>query len=103
MPQRSAFGLHEWSIRDEEHLKEMNRVLKRDEAYLVDYRIQNTAMKRLLFRIYLLCTSLHMSKLLRYDWNAIMRECGFTLMRSSRTEYRRSLRFALPAARHQKP
>lgn len=78
----SSFGLHEMeypvmvSI-----LKQVNRVLKKGEKlYLVDYQIQDTAIKRFLFRVYLLLTSPpHVKDFLLYDWEAIMRECGFRI------------------------
>jgi ubiquinone/menaquinone biosynthesis C-methylase UbiE len=62
-------------------LKEMNRVVKRDgKLYLVDYQIQDTAMKRFLFRIYLLLKSPpHVKHFLKYEWDAIMKECGFRI------------------------
>jgi len=80
----SAFGLHEMECRVMKSiLKEMNRVLKRDgKLYLVDYQIQDTAMKRFLFRAYLLLTSPpHVKDFLNYDWDAIMKECGFRIDR----------------------
>jgi len=78
----SSFGLHEMqypimvSI-----IKEMNRVLKKGgRLYLVDYQIQNTATRRFLFRVYLLLTSPpHVKDFLKYDWEAIMKECGFRI------------------------
>jgi demethylmenaquinone methyltransferase/2-methoxy-6-polyprenyl-1,4-benzoquinol methylase len=78
----SSFGLHEMeypvmvSI-----IKEMNRVLKKGgKLYLVDYQIQETAMKRFFFRVYLLLTSPpHVKDFLKYDWEAIMKECGFRI------------------------
>jgi demethylmenaquinone methyltransferase/2-methoxy-6-polyprenyl-1,4-benzoquinol methylase len=76
----SAFGLHEMEYPVMESiLKEMNRVLKKGgKLYLVDYRIQDTAIKRFLFRVYLLLTSPpHVKDFLEYDWKAIMKECGF--------------------------
>ena len=76
----SAFGLHEMEYPVMESIiKEMHRVLKKGgKLYLVDYRIQDTAMKRFFFRVYLLLTSPpHVKDFLRYDWKAIMKECGF--------------------------
>ena len=78
----SAFGLHEMEYPVMKSiLKEMNRVLKRDgKLYLVDYQIQDSAMKRFLFRVYLLLTSPpHVKDFLKYDWDAIMKECGFRI------------------------
>ena len=78
----SAFGLHEMEYPVMKSiLKEMNRVLKRDgKLYLVDYQIQDTAMKRFLFRVYLLLTSPpHVKDFVKYDWDAIMKECGFRI------------------------
>jgi ubiquinone/menaquinone biosynthesis C-methylase UbiE len=78
----SAFGLHEMEYPVMESIiKEMNRVLKKGgKLYLVDYRIQDTAIKRFLFRVYLLLTSPpHVKDFLEYDWKAIMKECGFSI------------------------
>ncbi len=78
----SSFGLHEMEYPVMESIiKEMNRVLKRGgKLYLVDYQIQNTATKRFLFRVYLLLTSPpHVKDFLKYDWEAIMKECGFRI------------------------
>jgi demethylmenaquinone methyltransferase/2-methoxy-6-polyprenyl-1,4-benzoquinol methylase len=78
----SSFGLHEMEYPVMESiLREMNRVLKENgKLYVVDYRIQDTAMKRLLFRVYLLLTSPpHVKDFLKYDWEAIMKECGFRI------------------------
>jgi ubiquinone/menaquinone biosynthesis C-methylase UbiE len=78
----SSFGLHEMEYPVMESIiKEMNRVLKKGgKLYLVDYQIQDTAIKRLLFRVYLLLTSPpHVKDFLKYDWEVIMRECGFRI------------------------
>jgi ubiquinone/menaquinone biosynthesis C-methylase UbiE len=78
----SSFGLHEMEFPVMESIiKEINRVLKKGgKFYLVDYRIQDTAAKRFLFRIYLLLTSPpHVKDFLKYDWEAILKECGFCL------------------------
>jgi demethylmenaquinone methyltransferase/2-methoxy-6-polyprenyl-1,4-benzoquinol methylase len=78
----SSFGLHEMEYPVMESImKEMNRVLKKGgKLYLVDYRIQDTAIKRFLFRVYLLLTSPpHVKDFLKYDWEAIMKECGFRI------------------------
>jgi demethylmenaquinone methyltransferase/2-methoxy-6-polyprenyl-1,4-benzoquinol methylase len=78
----SSFGLHEMEYPVMESiLREMNRVLKENgKLYVVDYQIQDTAMKRLLFRVYLLLTSPpHVKDFLKYDWEAIMKECGFRI------------------------
>jgi ubiquinone/menaquinone biosynthesis C-methylase UbiE len=78
----SAFGLHEMEYPVMKSiLKEMSRVLKKSgKLYLVDYRIQDSAMKRFLFRVYLLLTSPpHVKEFLKYDWDAIMKECGFSI------------------------
>jgi len=59
--------------------KKIHRVLKKDgKFYLVDYQRQNTKIRRFFFRIYLLLTSpSHVKDFLKYDWEAIMKECGF--------------------------
>lgn len=78
----SAFGLHEMEYPVMESIiKEMNRVLgKGGKLYLVDYRIQDTAIKRFFFRVYLLLTSPpHVKDFLKYDWEAIMKRCGFCI------------------------
>lgn len=78
----SSFGLHEMEYPVMERiLKEMHRVLKKDgKLYLVDYQLQDTAIKRFLFRVYLLLTSPpHVKDFLKYDWEAIMKECGFRI------------------------
>ena len=78
----SSFGLHEMEYPVMESIiKEMNRVLKRGgKLYLVDYQIQDTATKRFFFRVYLLLTSPpHVKDFLKYDWEAIMKECGFRI------------------------
>ena len=64
-------------------LKEMGRVLKKGgKLYLVDYQIQDSAIRRFLFRVYLLLTSPpHVKDFLKYDWDAIMKECGFRIDR----------------------
>jgi demethylmenaquinone methyltransferase/2-methoxy-6-polyprenyl-1,4-benzoquinol methylase len=80
----SSFGLHEMEYPVMESiLKEMSRVLKRDgKLYLVDYRVLDTELKRLLFRVYILLTSPpHVKDFLKYDWEAIMKECGFRIDR----------------------
>jgi demethylmenaquinone methyltransferase/2-methoxy-6-polyprenyl-1,4-benzoquinol methylase len=78
----SFFGLHEMEYPVlESILKEMNRVLRKDgKLFLVDYRIQPTATKRFFFRVYLLLTSPpHVKDFLKYDWEAIMKKCGFRM------------------------
>jgi demethylmenaquinone methyltransferase/2-methoxy-6-polyprenyl-1,4-benzoquinol methylase len=78
----SSFGLHEMEYPVMESIiKEMNRVLKKGgKLFLVDYRIQPTATKRFFFRLYLLVTSPpHVKDFLKYDWEAIMKECGFRI------------------------
>jgi len=78
----SSFGLHEMEYPVMESiLKEMHRVLKKGgKLYLVDYQLQDTAIKRFLFRAYLLLTSPpHVKDFLKYDWEAIMKECGFRI------------------------
>ena len=78
----SSFGLHEMEYPVMESiLKEMHRVLKKGgKLYLVDYQLQDTAIKRFLFRVYLLLTSpLHVKDFLKYDWESIMKECGFRI------------------------
>ncbi len=78
----SSFGLHEMKYPIMESiLKEMKRVLKKGgKLYLVDYQLQNTAIKRFFFRVYLLLTSPpHVKDFLRYDWEMIMKECGFRI------------------------
>jgi demethylmenaquinone methyltransferase/2-methoxy-6-polyprenyl-1,4-benzoquinol methylase len=78
----SAFGLHEMEYPVMESIiKEMNRVLKKGgKLFLVDYQIQKTATKRFFFRVYLLLTSPpHVKDFLEYDWEAIMKECGFRI------------------------
>jgi ubiquinone/menaquinone biosynthesis C-methylase UbiE len=78
----SSFGLHEMEYPVMESIiREMNRVLKKGgKLYLVDYQIQETAMKRFFFRVYLLLTSPpHVKDFLEYDWEAIMKECGFRI------------------------
>jgi demethylmenaquinone methyltransferase/2-methoxy-6-polyprenyl-1,4-benzoquinol methylase len=78
----SSFGLHEMEYAVMKMIiKEMNRVLKEGgKLYLVDYRIQDTAIKRFLFRVYLLLTSPpHVKEFLKYDWESIMKECGFRI------------------------
>jgi ubiquinone/menaquinone biosynthesis C-methylase UbiE len=80
----SSFGLHEMKYPVMKSiLKEMNRVLKKGgKLYLVDYQIQDSAIRRFLFRVYLLLTSPpHVKDFLRYDWEAIMKECGFRIDR----------------------
>jgi demethylmenaquinone methyltransferase/2-methoxy-6-polyprenyl-1,4-benzoquinol methylase len=80
----SAFGLHEMEYPVMKLiLKNMNRVLKKGgKLYLVDYQIQDTALKRFFFRVYLLLTSPpHVKDFLKYDWEAIMGECGFRIDR----------------------
>lgn len=80
----SSFGLHEMEYPVMKNiLKEMNRVLKKDgKLYLVDYQLQNTAIKRFFFRVYLLLTSPpHVKDFLKYDWEAVMKECGFRIDR----------------------
>ena len=80
----SSFGLHEMEYAVMESIiKEMHRVLKKGgKLYLVDYQIQDTPMKRFLFRVYLLLTSPpHVKDFLKYDWEAIMKECGFRIDR----------------------
>jgi demethylmenaquinone methyltransferase/2-methoxy-6-polyprenyl-1,4-benzoquinol methylase len=80
----SSFGLHEMEYPVMESIiKEMNRVLKKGgKLYLVDYRIQDTAIRRFWFRVYLLLTSPpHVKDFLKYDWKAIMKECGFRIDR----------------------
>jgi ubiquinone/menaquinone biosynthesis C-methylase UbiE len=78
----SSFGIHEMEYPVVKSiLREMNRVLKKGgKLYLVDYRLQDTKAKRFLFRVYLLLTSPpHVVEFLRYDWDAIMEECGFRI------------------------
>jgi demethylmenaquinone methyltransferase/2-methoxy-6-polyprenyl-1,4-benzoquinol methylase len=78
----SAFGLHEMEYPVMKSIiKEMHRVLRKGgKLYLVDYRIQDTAVKRLFFRVYLLLSSPpHVKDFLKYDWEAIMKECGFLI------------------------
>ena len=78
----SSFGLHEMEYPVMESImKEMNRVSKKGgKLFLVDYRIQNTVAKRFFFRVYLLLTSPpHVKDFLKYDWEAIMKECGFRI------------------------
>lgn len=78
----SSFGLHEMEYPVMKSiLKEMNRVLKTGgKLFLVDYRLQPTAMKRFFFRVYLLLSSPpHVKDFLKYDWEAIMKECGFRI------------------------
>jgi len=78
----SSFGLHEMDCPVMKGiLKEMNRVLKKGgKLYLVDYQLQDTAIKRLFFRVYLLLTSPpHVKDFLKYDWEGIMKECGFRI------------------------
>jgi demethylmenaquinone methyltransferase/2-methoxy-6-polyprenyl-1,4-benzoquinol methylase len=78
----SSFGLHEMEYPVMERiLKEIHRVLKEGgKLYLVDYQLQDTAIKRFLFRLYLLLTSPpHVKDFLEYDWEAIMTECGFRI------------------------
>jgi len=78
----SSFGLHEMEYPVMESIiKEMNRVLKKGgKLFLVDYQIQDTATKRFFFRLYLLLTSPpHVKDFLKYDWEAIMKECGFRI------------------------
>ncbi len=78
----SSFGLHEMEYSVMKNiLKEMNRVLKKDGIlYLVDYQLQDTAIKRFLFRVYLGLTSPpHVKDFLKYDWDAIMKECRFRI------------------------
>jgi demethylmenaquinone methyltransferase/2-methoxy-6-polyprenyl-1,4-benzoquinol methylase len=78
----SSFGLHEMECPVmKDILKEMNRVLKKGgKLYLVDYQLQDTAIKRLLFRVYLFLSSPpHVKDFLKYDWEAIMKECGFRI------------------------
>ena len=78
----SSFGLHEMEYPVlKSIIVEMHRVLKKGgKLYLVDYKIQDTAIKRFLFRVYLLLTSPpHVKDFLEYDWEAIMRECGFRI------------------------
>ena len=78
----SSFGLHEMEYPVMESIiKEMNRVLKKGgKLFLVDYQIQETATKRFFFRLYLLLTSPpHVKEFLKYDWQAIMKECGFRI------------------------
>jgi demethylmenaquinone methyltransferase/2-methoxy-6-polyprenyl-1,4-benzoquinol methylase len=78
----SSFGLHEMEYPVMESIiKEMSRVLKKGgKLFLVDYRLQKTATKRFFFRLYLLLTSPpHVKDFLKYDWEAIMRECGFRI------------------------
>jgi demethylmenaquinone methyltransferase/2-methoxy-6-polyprenyl-1,4-benzoquinol methylase len=80
----SSFGLHEMEYPAMRSIiQEMHRVLKKGgKLYLVDYRLQDTAAKRFLFRIYLLLTSPpHVKEFLKYDWEAIMNECGFRIER----------------------
>ena len=80
----SSFGLHEMEYPVMKSiLKEMNRVLKKDgKLYLVDYQLQDTAIKRFLFRVYLVLSSPpHVKDFLKYDWEAIMKECGFRIDR----------------------
>jgi demethylmenaquinone methyltransferase/2-methoxy-6-polyprenyl-1,4-benzoquinol methylase len=80
----SSFGLHEMEYPVMRSIiQEMHRVLKKGgKLYLVDYRLQDTAAKRFLFRIYLLLTSPpHVKEFLKYDWEAIMNECGFRIER----------------------
>jgi demethylmenaquinone methyltransferase/2-methoxy-6-polyprenyl-1,4-benzoquinol methylase len=80
----SSFGLHEMEYPVMESiLKETKRVLKRGgKFYLVDYRILDTGLKRFIFRVYLLLSSPpHVKDFLKYDWEAIMRECGFRIDR----------------------
>jgi len=80
----SSFGLHEMEYPVMESiLKEIHRVLKKGgKLYLVDYQLQDTTIKRFLFRIYLLLTSPpHVKDFLKYDWQAIMNECGFRIDR----------------------
>jgi len=78
----SSFGLHEMEYPVMESIiKEMNRVLKKGgKLFLVDYQIQDTPTKRFFFRLYLLLTSPpHVKDFLKYDWEAIMKECGFRI------------------------
>ncbi len=78
----SSFGLHEMEYPEMQSiLREMHRVLKKGgKLYLVDYQLQDTAMKRFLFRVYLLLTSPpHVKDFLKYDWETIMEECGFRI------------------------
>ncbi|MFC1851745.1 class I SAM-dependent methyltransferase [candidate division CSSED10-310 bacterium] len=78
----SSFGLHEMEYPVMENiLKEINRILKKDgRFYLVDYQLQDTAIKRFFFRVYLLLTSpSHVKDFLKYDWEAVMKECGFRI------------------------
>jgi demethylmenaquinone methyltransferase/2-methoxy-6-polyprenyl-1,4-benzoquinol methylase len=78
----SSFGLHEMEYPVMESiLKEMNRVLKKGgKLYVVDYKLQDTAIKRFFFRLYLLVSSPpHVKDFLRYDWSAIMDECRFRI------------------------
>jgi ubiquinone/menaquinone biosynthesis C-methylase UbiE len=78
----SSFGLHEMKHPVMKSIiKEMKRVLKKGgQLYLVDYKLQDTAIKRSLFRVYLLLTSPpHVKDFLKYDWEAIMKECGFRI------------------------
>jgi demethylmenaquinone methyltransferase/2-methoxy-6-polyprenyl-1,4-benzoquinol methylase len=55
----SSFGLHEMEYPVMKSImREMHRVLKEGgKLYLVDYQIQDTAIKRFFFRVYLLLTS----------------------------------------------
>jgi demethylmenaquinone methyltransferase/2-methoxy-6-polyprenyl-1,4-benzoquinol methylase len=78
----SSFGLHEMEYPVMKSImREMHRVLKEGgKLYLVDYQIQDTAIKRFFFRVYLLLTSPpHVKDFLKYDWEAIMKECGFRI------------------------
>ena len=78
----SSFGLHEMEYPVMENiLKEMNRVLKKGgKLYLVDYQLQDTAVKRFFFRVYLFLTSPpHVKDFLKYDWEAVMKACGFRI------------------------
>ena len=78
----SSFGLHEMEYPVMESIiKEMNRVLKKGgKLFLVDYQIQDTPTKRFFFRLYLLLTSPpHVKDFLKYDREAIMKECGFRI------------------------
>jgi demethylmenaquinone methyltransferase/2-methoxy-6-polyprenyl-1,4-benzoquinol methylase len=80
----SSFGIHEMEYPViQSILREMHRVLKKGgKLYLVDYKLQDTKIKRFFFRVYLLLTSPPTVKeFLRYDWHAILKECGFRIDR----------------------
>jgi ubiquinone/menaquinone biosynthesis C-methylase UbiE len=78
----SSFGLPaiEYPV-TESIVKEVGRVSKkRGKLFLVDCRIQRTATRRFFLRVYLLLTSPRLVKdCSRYDWEAIMKECGFRI------------------------